>query len=447
MEKNKENIDNKENIEEPDKILQHRNNKIKQLGAINISNNEYVYPKIANKDEQYKCMDCGNKIVFCDGKKNIKHFRHFFEDSKCDYFNNDEKINENAILLLSIFLKKRIPIKIERKCPKCSKYEENTIETFNDNCELKRNYIYDYLDHRRTSDLVYLENNKIKYIFEFSTKYKELNERPEPYFLINSGDLLEFVNVNYDYNKLNIRCIRKILCEECIENEIIFKQKYKEAQTKLYNLLLKNQIDPFKSYSEIFEIDNDSTGLLKYFENDRDSQDIIFERPFDLVIWDEDLKPMFCIYLVENYEHYSKLKRWVRKYNIDVFFINIDNVLSINKENYVKVLKCVYADYNIKYNCKICGSKYKKCSNCKYSKCCFDCFNTYEKRICLICNSKIIKKIYFYVKYEEKDYFKENFNGKYDPNYKMWYVYETNKDLDEIKEEYKICQNPKNRNK
>ena len=38
------------------------------MGAINKITGEYVYPKIANKNDKYACQDCGKDVIFVNGK-------------------------------------------------------------------------------------------------------------------------------------------------------------------------------------------------------------------------------------------------------------------------------------------------------------------------------------------------------------------------------------------
>jgi hypothetical protein len=49
-------------------------NHILSLGAINKVTGEYVYPKIANKKDQYICPECNKDLILCQGKIRLHHF-------------------------------------------------------------------------------------------------------------------------------------------------------------------------------------------------------------------------------------------------------------------------------------------------------------------------------------------------------------------------------------
>ena len=41
---------------------------ILSLGANNKQTREYVYPKIANKKDEYVCPDCNKDLILCQGE-------------------------------------------------------------------------------------------------------------------------------------------------------------------------------------------------------------------------------------------------------------------------------------------------------------------------------------------------------------------------------------------
>jgi hypothetical protein len=56
--------------------------KILPLGAINKKTREYVYPKVANKKDEYICPDCNKDLILCKGNKIKHHFRHKVDSVK-----------------------------------------------------------------------------------------------------------------------------------------------------------------------------------------------------------------------------------------------------------------------------------------------------------------------------------------------------------------------------
>jgi DNA-directed RNA polymerase subunit RPC12/RpoP len=46
------------------------------LGAINKLTGEYVYPKIANKKDEYICPECNKDLILVQGDIRVHHCRH-----------------------------------------------------------------------------------------------------------------------------------------------------------------------------------------------------------------------------------------------------------------------------------------------------------------------------------------------------------------------------------
>ena len=103
-----------------------------QLGAINTKTNEYEYPRIANKENKYKCPDCGNKVHLRKAHKrrggggNIvyvrSHFVHNRSDNPCHYYTkpNETQFHKDAKMLVESVLNKKKAIRTKKTC-KCSK--------------------------------------------------------------------------------------------------------------------------------------------------------------------------------------------------------------------------------------------------------------------------------------------------------------------------------------
>ena len=80
---------------------------IHSLGAINKQTSEYVYPKIANKKDEYSCPDCRKDLILCQGELRVHHFRHKVDSiNPCHYYNKpiESQIHKYAKLLMKNLL-------------------------------------------------------------------------------------------------------------------------------------------------------------------------------------------------------------------------------------------------------------------------------------------------------------------------------------------------------
>jgi hypothetical protein len=202
-----------------------------QLGALDINNHYFSLPFNASKQNNYKCIECNEKVKFCKGEINKPYFSHY-PKSKCTYYEHpsESDIHKNAKYLLANLLESGIEIYFHRT-PNCGfgkheyklinnikygKYDEVKIEYKNDN------YI---------ADVALLNGSKIKYIFEIFVTHKTEKERPEPWYEIDGKKLIDYCNNNV--SPLRIECIRTNitkLCygpfcleEECINKIPIYK--------------------------------------------------------------------------------------------------------------------------------------------------------------------------------------------------------------------------------
>ena len=119
-----------------------------------------------------------------------------------------------------------------------------------------------------------------------------------------------------------------------------------------------------------------------------------------------------------------------------------------NKNHKCKICHCSlkyfnennYCDNCMKNSCITCGNYsglYNLCNHCYNNKKCIICginSNKYDK--CLSCKNNEIK-IYFDVKFIDKDCFKE-LEGKFDKYLKKWYIYNNNKHFEFIKNNWNI---------
>ena len=78
------------------------------LGAINKHTREYVYPKIANKTDEYICPECNKGLILVKGEVRVHHFRHKVDTkTPCNHYNKptETQIHKDAkILLKTLFI-------------------------------------------------------------------------------------------------------------------------------------------------------------------------------------------------------------------------------------------------------------------------------------------------------------------------------------------------------
>ena len=83
---------------------------ILSLGAINKLTGEYVYPKIANKKEEYICPECNKDLILCQGEIRVHHYRHKVDNvNPCHHYSNptEAQIHKDAKLLLKDLLERK----------------------------------------------------------------------------------------------------------------------------------------------------------------------------------------------------------------------------------------------------------------------------------------------------------------------------------------------------
>jgi hypothetical protein len=201
------------------------------LGAFNKYTNIYVHPSVANKQDEYICMDCGKDVFIRQGNTRIHHFAHYKEEpiEKCNFYNepNEMQIHKTAQLILKYILETKIPLTIGCKCNKCNKiYDYYEIAQITDNLtiiQLEHRFIYK--DSVKIADVAYLENNQICCIFEIYNTHKTHTEnRPvdTSWFELDATTVINTFN-DYIYNNTNqfiqniyLHCIRSDnICGEC----------------------------------------------------------------------------------------------------------------------------------------------------------------------------------------------------------------------------------------
>jgi competence CoiA-like predicted nuclease len=84
---------------------------ILSLGAINKITQEYVYPKIANKKDEYICPECNKELILVQGNVRVHHFRHKVDSiNPCYHYSKptESQIHKDAKMLMKTLLEKKL---------------------------------------------------------------------------------------------------------------------------------------------------------------------------------------------------------------------------------------------------------------------------------------------------------------------------------------------------
>jgi hypothetical protein len=208
------------------------------LGAINKITKEYIYPKIANKNDKYICPECNKDLILKQGSIRIHHFAHAKDNQKCNYYDkpSESQIHKDAKMLLKKILEQEHNIKFIRKCNNNCCIKKYKIPQISDTTEIVIEHKFNFNNSIKSADVAYIDNNEIVCLFEIchTNKTKE-NDRPEPWFEINATELITQIN-DFDNNKIKINCIRKnINCKkyETPEENYIDISKFKKINYSL----------------------------------------------------------------------------------------------------------------------------------------------------------------------------------------------------------------------
>jgi len=246
---------------------------ILSLGAINKLTGEYVYPKIANKKDEYICPECNKDLILVKGEIRVHHFRHKVDTkTPCNHYNKptETQIHKDAKILLKTLLERKIPISFIRKCCECASDSIWKLPEIKDNSFIKLEHRFEF-NGQKIADVAWLNDDKLYCIFEICNTHKTRNEnRPEPWFEIDAETLI--TNANDDsLTLLEVSCIRRqIICGKCREynnkkqsiriiasyiKRNICKQKYIVSLNKYYiRLREKNEREIYaKKQHEIRE--------------------------------------------------------------------------------------------------------------------------------------------------------------------------------------------------
>ena len=191
------------------------------LGAINKLTGEYVYPKIANKKDEYICPECNKDLILVQGEVRVHHFRHKVDSiNPCHHYSKpiESQIHKDAKMLMKTLLENKTHIQFVRECISCKKSTEITLPEITEGSIITLEHRFNYEDELRIADVAHTLNGEIKGIYEICNTHKTCSEyRPEPWVEIDANSLLSLVNTNNE--QLIINCIRCEKCEDCIAKE------------------------------------------------------------------------------------------------------------------------------------------------------------------------------------------------------------------------------------
>ena len=205
------------------------------LGAINKLTGEYVYPKIANKKDEYICPECNKDLILVQGEIRIHHFRHKVDSiNPCHHYSKptESQIHKDAKMLMKTLLENKSHIQFIRECVSCKISAEINLPEITEGSIITLEHRFNYDDELRIADVAHTLNGEIKGIYEICHTHKTFSEnRPEPWVEIDANSLLTLVNTNNE--PLIINCVRCEKCEDCYKKNLKSTDLIKYIRIKL----------------------------------------------------------------------------------------------------------------------------------------------------------------------------------------------------------------------
>uniref|UniRef100_A0A6C0ARG8 Competence protein CoiA-like N-terminal domain-containing protein n=1 Tax=viral metagenome TaxID=1070528 RepID=A0A6C0ARG8_9ZZZZ len=212
-----------------------------QLGAIQIDNNEYVLPYKADKNKNYKCIGCQQKVILKKGNIRKCHFAHH-SLTQCSYYEhpNESELHKEAKYKLALWLKEKKSIEFAWSCCK-TRYDGDNCGAMEGGMDHEIYYeendkiVIEYRDinNKYIADVAIINDNKVKYIFEIKhTHSTTTNVRPEPWFEITTQQIFE-EDIN-DKKDITLTCIRNNKNRYC-SNCRILDEEWVNNLPRLYN--------------------------------------------------------------------------------------------------------------------------------------------------------------------------------------------------------------------
>jgi hypothetical protein len=212
---------------------------LSSLGAINKITGLYVYPKIANKKDEYICPECNKNVFPRQGQILRHHFAHKRSDNPCNYYNHpgETQIHKDAKMLMKYLLDTKVPLSFVRNCMSCNKNNIFDIPEITENSSIQLEHRFEYNDSVKIADVAYIDDKVIKYIFEICNTHKTCSEnRPDyiDWFEIDAETLINMIN-DIKITSFEIPCIRCEKCEECIKKETDYPEIAMELNNYIKN--------------------------------------------------------------------------------------------------------------------------------------------------------------------------------------------------------------------
>ena len=356
------------------------------LGAINKLNGEYVYPKIANKKDEYICPECNKDLILCQGEIIRPYFRHKVDSvNPCHHYSNpgETQIHKDAKLLLKTLLERKIPISFIRNCICCKKNEVSEIPEISETSVIKLEHRFEY-NGPKIADVAYIDNDELFCIFEICNTHKTCSEnRPEPWFEIDAETIIKLANDN-SLTQIKIPCIRCEKCDDCIETEEKIKEHNKFKNISIFKEKKINSKTPNqkKKYTSILEL-LDNNVIISNIEEVRD----IFNN-YNIIITHPLLNQIISYHLKHNTLTYANeirvrasgkggysIKDVINWYNSKTEYFQKCSLCNFVLTNAKFFQKTPHLDVNIqkhRINDLGCGNKRCKNSldygNCEYCK-------------------------------------------------------------------------------
>jgi len=329
------------------------------MGAINKETLKYEYPKIASKENKYKCPSCDKDVIFRKGKIKQSHYAHKKSDNPCYYYDrpSESQIHKDAKMLMKMLLDNKTNMAFYRKCYNCYKdpeyISEITHDTYNDITTAIIEYKFQYNNSNRSADVALVENDNIKYIFEICYKNRTREDnRPEPWVEIDAETFINKINSNENNGEIEIECKREYKCGFCEEKEIYERKQY-------YNMLERMRIKEKEQENKMCELFN----MRK-----EDERTIQIQRKIELEREKERLERENLRKQLE-LEKEQERKRLVEEYNE-------------KRRKEAEYLKKLLEQNN---TCSICNINYCKCDVSNFI------MDKYNRTICANCNKRKCK--------------------------------------------------------
>lgn len=337
---------------------------ILSLGAIKKLTGEYVYPKIANKQDEYICPECNKTLIFCNGEIRGRYFRHKVDNS-CTYYNNptETQIHKDAKSLLKSLIENKITITFIRNCYCCKQKEEFEIPEITETSSILLEYRFEY-NGLKIADVVYIDNKERVCIFEIYHTHKTFSEdRPEPWFEIDAEELIK--SANNTLKAMQIPCIRNEKCETCVEKR---KNKERIARKKLFDWLTDKEenrpIEPFDFSTDdsyIYDVEEVLKDDMQTYHN---CMDTIYPEP-DIAI-EHKSHPRYYIYFNKPVFTSEEFKI-LYDYGVEPYVIDVNWIL--DQTNRPSKIKChLIQKESVSTNKILKNCQCNNCNNCKKKK-------------------------------------------------------------------------------